>query len=33
MGELVELSGSLHFEFPDIIPKELIPPENGGTPT
>jgi hypothetical protein len=27
MAELIELSESLHSNFPDIVPKELIPPK------
>jgi len=27
MAELMELSGALHSRFPDIVPKELIPPK------
>jgi len=27
MGELIEISESLHCRFPDIVPKELIPPK------
>jgi len=26
MGELIEISTSLHSSFPDIVPRELIPP-------
>jgi hypothetical protein len=28
MGEVVHISSSLHSRFPDIIPKELIPPSD-----
>jgi hypothetical protein len=26
MGALIEISSSLHLKFPDIVPKELLPP-------
>ena len=28
MAELIEISDSLHSHFPDIVPKEIIPPKN-----
>ena len=26
MGALIDISSSLHSKFPDIVPKELLPP-------
>jgi hypothetical protein len=27
MAELIEISESVHSDFPDIVPKEMIPPK------